>query len=231
MSITILQIFEKDFETNTKTLETNVKLSEKSFMKYIVLDNTEGNEILSKVRNIQKKSKFEYIKKDFTTRTENILNILNLIETEKILFMYEFDLLPENFATQNFLASDSSISIFQKLNLDIIKNNKISKFYKNNYVFIFDTLLLKEILEQINTNTKCIKNWSIEVFYFYILEQKIKMDKKNIENKYLINCLDFESFNNKEIFLSKKHKKEYLKLKFKYSKNMFEKMKIIFRNF
>lgn len=242
MLISIIQIFEKNFASNLKVIEDNAFFCQKNNLKYILLDNTDDDEILKNIRNIQKKSKLEYVKKSFENRTENILKVLDLVETEKIIFIYEFDLLPENFASQNFPTNNNSnnspIQIFQKLNLNINPKNKTNKFYNNNYVFIFETKTLKEILEKINQNKDYLKNWNVEIFYFYIKQIFSELPKsstppqnlssKNLvqENKYLINCLDHESYNNKEIFLAKKYRKEYLKLKYKFSKNILEKLKI-----
>jgi hypothetical protein len=246
MLISIIQIFEKNFASNLKVIEDNAFFCQKNNLKYILLDNTDDDEILKNIRNIQKKSKLEYMKKKFENRTENILKVLDLVETEKVIFIYEFDLLPENFAKQNFPANNNSnnspIQIFQKLNLNINPKNKTNKFYNNNYVFIFETKTLKEILEKINQNKDYLKNWNVEIFYFYIksiLKQTTPSNLSDLppllsegelrtENKYLINCLDYESYNNKEIFLAKKYRKEYLKLKYKFSKNILEKLKIKF---
>jgi hypothetical protein len=233
MNISVIQIFEQNFESNIETISKNAAFANVHNLSYIVLDNTDENILLGKIRNLQKKYKIEYVKKDFKNRTENILEILDLVLTENILFIYEFDLLTENLQ-KNILEENfpnngnetrnvvSKIQIFQRLNLNINPKNKTNKFYNNNFVFIFPKNILEEFLYKIKNTKNYIQNWNIEIFYFYILEN-LKHEK--YEN-YIINSLDFESFNNKEIFLAKKYRKEYLKLKYKYSKNILEKIKI-----
>jgi hypothetical protein len=56
MSISIIQVFEKNFKTNTEIISFNASFCNKNNIQYIVLDNTDTDEILENIRNIQKKN-------------------------------------------------------------------------------------------------------------------------------------------------------------------------------